>query len=412
MLLALLLVLAGCGRDVSPTPLPSPDSASATSAAVRAQGTQAVLDQITGAAAAEDQRRFRDAVSERDPSFAGRAQMIFANLTSMPLTALRMTAGPRVEALSAERRAVLGSDSWVQEVTISWQLAADPSPAQHTVWVTMVVTGDHEQLAGITDGPGNAKQADPLPLWWLEPVRVGRAGTAITLVSDGPDTGQGWARAADHAAAKVRARVGATAPDWSGRLVVEVPGSREAFDQVLGARPGTYQQIAAVTRADGANLGAAPIRIVINPSATGTLSNLGLSVLLAHEATHVATHSVDSPAPSWALEGFADYVAYTAYPAAGRAGALNTRVRARHIPRHLPSDETFRGTSDGLDLAYTEAWLACRYVADEYSPEALNRLYRQLDQGRSLDQASRSVLGISADRFTAEWRRYVSALPG
>jgi hypothetical protein len=138
---------------------------------------------------------------------------------------------------------------------------------------------------------------------------------------------------------------------------------------------------------------------------------VGVSVLLAHEATHMATHSVDSPAPAWVVEGLADQVAYTAYPDARRAAApLVAQVRAGPVPRALPEDDRFHTSEAGVDLAYTEAWLACRYVAEKYSPRQLDQLYRQLDRGSTFDRAARSVLNVSADKFVADWRRYLSSV--
>ena len=191
-----------------------------------------------------------------------------------------------------------------------------------------------------------------------------------------------------------------------------MPGSSESFEQVLGAPGRSVDQIAAVTRAVGPDPGTAPVHIVVNPVASGKLTAVGVSVLLAHEATHVATHSVDSPAPAWAVEGLADQVAYSAYPDARPAAAapLVAQVRAGRVPRDLPEDDRFRPSEDGVGLAYTEAWLACRYVTERYSPRQLDQLYRQLDRGSALDQAARSVLNVSAEKFVADWRRYLSSL--
>ncbi len=167
-----------------------------------------------------------------------------------------------------------------------------------------------------------------------------------------------------------------------------------------------------MTRAVGPDPATAPVHIVVNPVASGKLTPVGVSVLLAHEATHIATHSVDSPAPAWVVEGLADHVAYSAYPGAGRAAVatLVAQVRDGRVPRALPEDDRFRTSEDGLGLAYTEAWLACRYVAERYSARQLDQLYRQLDRGSTLDQAARSVLDVTAEKFVADWRRYLFSL--
>jgi hypothetical protein len=389
------------------------ESAIPTDAASRTQRTQAVLDQITQATEAGDPNAFAAVVSDRDSSFPKRARMIFENLRVLPLSTFRLNARSSFSELSAARRNQLGPASWVQQATVSWQLQADTAAAEHTVWLTMVSSGDMTQLAGTTDLPGGTGQAEPLPPWWLEPVAVKRVGDATVLVSArlNPDR---WANAANAAVTKISPRVGGVGRGWSGGVVVEVPGTTGLFERVLAVPDGSYDQIAATTWADGANLVKAPLRIVVNPIAAGKLSDLGLKLLLAHEATHVATHSVDSPAPTWAVEGFADYVAYQAYPEAREAAAapLLARVRDGKVPRALPEDDRFRASTNRLDLAYAEAWLACRYVAERYSRAQLDQLYQQLDAGKKLDQAVRSVLDVSEAQFVSGWRSYLSALAG
>jgi hypothetical protein len=221
-----------------------------------------------------------------------------------------------------------------------------------------------------------------------------------------------WVRAAGAALARIRSQVRGIDSGWSGTLVVQVPSTTAILEQMLAARRGSYDQIAAVTWADGTNAARAPLRIVVNPSPAGRLSDLGTQLLLAHEATHVATHSVDSPAPAWIIEGFADYIAYQAYPQAPKAAAapLLDRVRDGNGPASLPDNQRFRAGTDRLELAYAEAWLACRYVADRYSPEQLTELYRELDSGRSFEQAARSVLEITPAEFVSGWRHYLLAL--
>ena len=115
------------------------------------------------------------------------------------------------------------------------------------------------------------------------------------------------------------------------------------------------------------------------------------------------------------MEGLAEWVALAA--AAGRsssgtsepAGRRRRRRAAASLP---PDDEAFAAGAAELNRAYAEAWLACRYVAERYSAAQLGRLYAELDRGRSLDEASRAVLGVGADELTAGWRRYLVRLAG
>jgi hypothetical protein len=406
------LALAGCRSGATTSPeSPNPEISAAAQTASRTIRTQAVLDKLIKAARAGDRAAFASMVSTRDSAFGPRAQMIFENLRVLPLTTLQLTVRPRIANLQGNRQRELGEASWVQEAVLRWQLPAEAATAEHTVWLTMVAEGQDTRLAGTTDIPGSSPQP-ALPLWWLEAVRVERTGKATALVSKALDAPNRWARSADAVATKIRPSVAGVVRGWSGSLVIEVPGSLAAFQQVLGAPSRSVDHIAAVTRAIGPDPATAPIHIVVNPVASGKLTPIGVGVLLAHEATHAATHSVDSPAPAWVVEGFADHVAYRAYPTARRAAAapLLAQVRAGRVPRALPADDRLRTSEDGVGLAYSEAWLTCRYVAEKYSSRRLNQLYRQLDRGSTLDQATRSVLNVSAETFVADWRRYLSSL--
>jgi hypothetical protein len=411
IVLTFSIAVAGCGSETIERPNSRPQrSTTQPDAATHTERTQAVLDQIAQAVEAGDLGAFTAAISDRDRSFPRRAKMIFDNLNSLPLSAFRLTARSGAGELSASRHSQLGPDSWVQQATLSWQLKPDASPAVHTVWLSMVPHGDAAQLAGTTDIPPD--RAGPLPLWWLVPVIAEQSDDVTTLVDASLKADGQWARAAGAALARVRSEVRGLDSGWSGTLVVQVPSTTTILEQMVAARRGSYDQIAAVTWADGTNTARAPLRIVLNPSPAGKLSDLGIQLLLAHEATHVATHSVDSPAPAWMVEGFADYVAYRAYPQARKAATapLLARVKGGYRPASLPDNERFGAATDRLELAYAEAWLACRYVADQYSPEQLTELYRELDSGRSFEQAAPSVLEINSAEFVSGWRNYLLAL--
>jgi hypothetical protein len=127
---------------------------------------------------------------------------------------------------------------------------------------------------------------------------------------------------------------------------------------------------------------------------------------------HVATRASESPAPNWAEEGLAEWVSLRAHPAllSWRTEAVLAAVRSDGAPRSLPDDADFAVDADDLGNAYAESWLACRYVAERYSPRRLGRLYAALNRGRSLDEASREVLDLSEKEFVRGWRAYLQRL--
>ena len=89
---------------------------------------------------------------------------------------------------------------------------------------------------------------------------------------------------------------------------------------------------------------------------------------------------------------------------------LLAAVRSDGAPRSLPADDDFAVDAKDLGVAYAESWLACRYIADRYSARRLGRLYAALDRGDSLDEASRSVLGLSEQDLVRGWRAYLQRL--
>ena len=123
----------------------------------------------------------------------------------------------------------------------------------------------------------------------------------------------------------------------------------------------------------------------------------------------MATRSPESPAPLWAVEGLAEWVALRGQPGGISFGTadLLAAVRRDGPPESLPGDEVFTAGRGELNRAYAEAWLACRYVAETYSVADLGRLYAELDRGLSLDEASRAVLGVDAAALTAGWQRFL-----
>ena len=114
----------------------------------------------------------------------------------------------------------------------------------------------------------------------------------------------------------------------------------------------------------------------------------------------------------WAEEGLAEWVSLQSQPGQRSDGTdeVMARVRSDGAPRSFPADGRFQAGSSNLQLAYAEAWLACRFIADQYSEAQLGRFYAQLARGRTLDEASRSTLQIGEAALTEGWRNYLVRL--
>ncbi|QDP97634.1 hypothetical protein FOE78_18495 [Microlunatus elymi] len=435
-------LLAGCSTPSAP-PVPTTSATHAPTSAGRSTGVASpsdgrpsstgvagnpdriraddrLLNRLATALGDQDSTAFGALITDRDPKFTGTARMIFANLGRLSPTVLQLRATGRTAALGRQRRALLGPGAYAAEVQLRWQVPGDRAPSDQTVWMTFTPdkrtgagddTGTGLRWAGVTDAPGGHR---PTPIWWLEPIRVDHDQHATVIGGPGVEL-TSWLGRADRAARDVSVQF-ASAPDgpwrrWNGRLVVIIPSSENRLEQLLGVKKGTEAALAAISWPDGSQTAAAPIRIMIN---SGNLQpDLGARIVLTHEAVHVATASPTSAAPTWLIEGFADYVAYRDYPDAQQAAAraLLQRVSDSGAPRQLPTDRDFTGSAEDLDLVYAQSWLACRYLARRYGSDALFAFYAAVNRSASgqIDAAARTAFGIDQDQLVAGWRNYLSA---
>jgi len=402
-LLLVGLLGVGCERGADDSPQPT------ASIGVGDEATQTTLDALAGALRRRDRAAYEALVDRTDPEAGVALDRFYANLVALRLTRLefRLRGPPRGPGAGGAPES--SADSWTQQVVVVWRLADDRGPAEHLLALTFRPAAGRTRLAGFPVAPpAGGTEAGGQPLWAQQPLAVARADRVTVLATDRAGAGV-WL---DRGRAAVRAVAGRLpaelAPDWSRSLVVEVPATRQAFERVLGVPPGSYAEMAAVAWPTGPAADASALRVVVNPTATARLDATSVAVLLAHEVVHVATRSPASSAPTWLVEGYADYLAYAAYPSAQPAAARDLLAEVR-APRRLPTDADFAPGSRSLPLHYAAAWSACRFVATETSPAALARLYRLADAGRPVDAAVRTALGTDLGTLTERWRRDLAA---
>jgi hypothetical protein len=374
----------------------------------RLSQVRTTVDALFQAARSRDRTGFERLISDRDPAFPDRARLLYGNLSTLPLTRLQIRVEPAQFGLAEQRTQLLGSSAWAQRAVVSWRLAGENADVEHQIWLTFLSDGGQVRLAGTVDEPPS-RIAEQKPSWSLGPLTASER-EGVTVIAGSGQPLKRWANLAAAALDNVRDNL----PDglrlsWSGHIVMEVPATPRDFESVLGEPAGSYGSIAAVTHRAGTADGAT--RIVVNPKAA-QLSSSALQVVLEHEMVHVATSSPDSPAPVWAEEGLAEWVstrAHTGQPSEATDDVL-TRVRAQGAPRSFPSDQEFQIGERDLRMAYAEAWLVCRYIANRYSEIQLGRFYAELDDGHSLDEASQSALNISEAELIIRWRAYLVRL--
>lgn len=323
------------------------------------------------------------------------------------LAAIATNAGAlRVRDLSmryVDAAGPVGADgTWPATVDVSWRFAGfDRAPAVSEVEVGFRADGAQARLVSIGGAEGRT------PVWLAGPVAVRRTPETLVLASADVER---YARLATRAVPVVRRVVTA----WRPRLVVEVPASAEALDRALGAEPGTYAGIAAVTTSvDGSLAPRSPVHILVNPVELGRLRPTGAQVVMSHEAAHVAT---DAPrtndTPLWLLEGFADYVALrdVPLPVSRTAAQIIEQVRSDGPPDALPGTTEFDIRATHLGAVYESAWLVCTVLAERAGEGALVALYDDVAAGVPLAEALRERAGLTEADLVEAWRARLSDL--
>ena len=393
----MLGLLVGCDREVA---IPAP-TASQGAGGERSQQAQEVLGRLVTALQGGTRADAEGLAAPGAEELMGRVHDNAADLRIGDLSLRYVDEGAPLDAGSLN---ALGPDAWRGTVQLDYRFEGyDEAPAHLETGVVLVPTSDGARIVSF-GGPDQRT-----PLWLVDRLSVVRTRHTLLAVAGGPP--------GRYAGLVTRARtqVRRVLPRWTGPLVVEVPHTRSQLDAAVQSQPGEYDNIAAVTTsADGSLTPGAPVRVFINPDVFGKLKQVGAQVVMTHESTHVATGATFTSMPTWLLEGFADYVALDAaqVPLDLAAGQILARIRKDGLPRGLPTTQDLDPTANGLGATYEGAWLACRFLAQEYGADRLVRFYDRVSEGAPAEPSFRTELGSTQKAFVARWRDDLARLAG
>jgi predicted RecA/RadA family phage recombinase len=300
---------------------------------------------------------------------------------------------------------VAADGSWSAVAEVAWQVDGDTSPSQADVVVSFAPDGDGLGIVGF--GGEDAVGRGRVPLWLRGELAVARSSGVLVMV-DGTRSG------ADEVAARVTRGIDVVRrvlPAWRTPVVVEVPGSAADLDETLGAQPGTYAAIAAVTATAGSASDDAPVHVFVNPEVTAGLRRAGAQVVMSHELVHVATDAARGGTEPWLVEGFADYVALrdTGLPDRTTLGRAIAAVRRDGVPDALPSAGDFDTRAADLQARYEEAWLACRIIAERLGERGLVSVYDAASSGAPVRSALARA-GLPLRELVPLWRTRLQQL--
>lgn len=375
-----------------------PDAAGSGAPAAAAAGEATrVLADLEQALRAHDARAAAALAPAGDQEAADRLAAVARNVAALDLRQVSLRYVDQDGPVDAQGR-------WTAVVQATWQIPGFDRRAADTE-VDVALTQTDGRVAVRSFGGGGRRS----PLWLQGPVTVDRQGRVLIIAARASDARrlEGLARTA---VAQVGRRL--DLPDTS--LVLEIPASGEGLDAALGAEPGTYRQIAAVTApVDGSDPATAPIHVFVNPAVMDELDRDGAQVVLTHETTHAATRAPASKAPTWLIEGFADWVALqeVRLPLSVTTARLATRIEKDGVPDALPTADDFGVDRTDLEATYESAWQLCVTIAEESGAAALRRLYDRASGGAPIASTLKATTGLDVDSLTRLWQQRLRALP-
>lgn len=388
ILVVVALVTAGCSPDeyVAPPPAQGSEVADPASAAnTLASFQDAVVDgdaaAAGGLASGDDARLLLEGVAE--------------NAEALDLTDVTFR-------YVTETGKTDGDDAWDGLVAVTWRIQ-DFDEASARIEIPMSFTDGGRRIAAIGGATGRT------PVWLSGPATVRRVPGALVLSSDNGADRTAYSRWARRAVVAAREVVGGRSA-----LVVEIPSDTAALHRALGADPGAYGSIAAVTApVDGSRAEGSPVHVFVNPTVYDELDPVAAQVVMTHEAAHALTGAaLARSTPLWLLEGFADYVALrdVDLPLSRTAGQITKQVRRDGVPKDLPSDSEFDPSGTHLGTVYEAAWQVAVTLAERGGEPALVAFYRAVLGGKKLGPALRASFGWSTAQLTAAWQSRLATL--
>jgi hypothetical protein len=406
-LAATAMLSAGCVSNThgaaAHRPLPTP--AAAASPALRGPVDDA-LGRRASAVLRGDEAGF---LADIDPAQGGlveRERVAFRNLRQLPVAELDY------RRFSPHGPMLLPPDAPITVVAVMvFRLAGvDAGSSSIRYRYTFLRTGARVLITGIE--PAGAPVA--YMIWDEAPLTVFQAGSvqagSVLLAADETAPGaSGLAGQAASAAAQVRELWGSR-PAPPGFLVF-LTADDQRFRRWAGG-PGSEVQgiefpVPGVDVADGQASRYVGSRVVVDLSRVDQGS---VGVLLRHELAHAVSALVrDRLAPTWAEEGFANWVEGEGAPyfQRGQAAIVAREVAGGRFSGQLVADGSFYTSAE---LNYATAYTVFRFVAERWGAQTAVDLFVRAIGPYPLEMATSSALNLSEDAFLEQWQAYARQL--
>ncbi|GAA4817954.1 hypothetical protein [Tomitella cavernea] len=307
-------------------------------------------------------------------------------------------------------------DSWGPPVYLDFRIEGVDEAMIHTpVGLITARHGDHWTLVSTRELQDGTHATLPAGPWGYGPVTqtpVHIDGAGGSLVLSHPADGAEADRVREMLPGAVAAVSDFWGTQWDRTMVVEIADSADEFSGLTGNPAGRTDVAAATISLDSDTPGHGQ-RIVFAPGALSRMPADDAHMVLQHELAHAAVRThVGRGAPTWLLEGTADYVAQRPVggaPPPAPVPLVAAMVSAHGAPDELPQNKDFTGANAAL--AYELARSAADYIVATYGEDGLRAVHKALGAGgldpAAQDEALNKAIGVTMNEFAGGWSQWL-----
>jgi hypothetical protein len=366
---------ATAGDSVTPaeTP-PTTPAAEVTATSTPLTEIQNMLEARAGALVRGSLAQFLAFTDPANAKLVQRDKQLFANFRKLGVRQVDYQLSPN---FTSAPRPKLGPTARAFRLATFVQIGGiDPAARYSEVGYTFAKRGGHWLLVDDHD-PAAASQDGTLEPWELGPIEVARGRGVLVVTSPGEGrNGRRLVREAEAAMPSVQA---ATKRAPAGVLVVAMADRRSFPETSIEGEQAVAIAESNEVATDANLIGFKSIggRVVINPSKRKTTDR----EVLAHEFTHAAMSPLGDGAPTWLVEGYAEYVEWHLAERRGQEWVADERRKVRRTALKSlaapPNNEVFYDR----EANYGVAALIVEYLVNRYGLARFNALYADLAAG-------------------------------
>lgn len=384
----------------------------------------ATLRKRAAAVLHRDRRAWFADVDRRDRRFVRAQQRVFDNLTQIEFASWSYEVIREGYERPELVRKYGNARIYLPPLVLRYAIRGyDAKPVAVPIVLTFVQRGGDWQIASDSDVDADLPEGGHAEPWDRRAIVVGE-GRHVLVLADTEDRDElGDLVAAGDQAVR---RVAAMWPKrWRKKVVVSAVRDRRLIETYFRSELQSSENVAAIAiptytevtnwvneLPPGAQPERASYRVILNPRYFDPDNDFNLD-LLTHEIAHVATGDDSwAGAPTWLVEGAAEYTAYgggVTVDTDELPASLVRQVRKGEV--YLPDYDFFQGD---VDANYAVGYLACRFIADRYGEAMLRRLYlrlghveREIHTLEEQDKVFRALLGVSTAQFQRRLAAYI-----